>query len=310
MLFNWPRNSRSKEGRGLGVENFDGFFKYEKLEPDAMRIVKLLRGKAGDPICCEINHCRNNERPSYRAVWYMWGNSLEEVLIGVGGKAFAIRNLYDFFQQKMREDEDLALWVDAICIDQTSPSERNHTVSLVNQIYQQAELVYVWLGQADNSSDDAITFIAETSSFTWVQEREEPWFFINKFLHDKISRARWPSVLALCSREYWTWLWIIQEVLLGKSVTVYCGDRYLDIEGFQILFLTLSYLVQHHRSQDVKFAERILASPVRVVVGFRVTEVLARRSQHERICGVHSECPKASASTKVLIRSHISSLTY
>lgn len=64
----------------------------------------------------------------------------------------------------------------------------------------------------------------------------------------------------------------------GGSFRLFCdgvlrsGAQHLDIASFQRLFLTLSYVLQHHWLEDLKFAERILESPAGAVVGFRITE--------------------------------------
>jgi hypothetical protein len=42
----------------------------------------------------------------------------------------------------------LSIWVDSICINQGAIQERNHQVQLMRKIYSQAEVVYVWLGNA------------------------------------------------------------------------------------------------------------------------------------------------------------------
>lgn len=63
-------------------------------------------------------------------------------------------NLFDFLQQLRLNYADVALWVDALCIDQSHISEKNIQVPLMGLIYSYAELVLVWLGpQADGSEE-------------------------------------------------------------------------------------------------------------------------------------------------------------
>lgn len=38
------------------------------------------------------------------------------------------------------------LWADAICINQEDPEEREHQVSMMNEVYQKASTVRIWLG--------------------------------------------------------------------------------------------------------------------------------------------------------------------
>jgi len=41
------------------------------------------------------------------------------------------------------------IWVDAICIDQSSTTERNHQVALMGEVYKLAKRVLIWLGEGD-----------------------------------------------------------------------------------------------------------------------------------------------------------------
>ena len=48
------------------------------------------------------------------------------------------------------------IWIDALCIDQENISERNAQVSIMDQIYQRAGYVLVWLGEKDFSTALAV----------------------------------------------------------------------------------------------------------------------------------------------------------
>ncbi len=51
----------------------------------------------------------------------------------------------------------LPLWIDAICINQSDVSEKNHQVRLMGQIYSQLELTLMWLGLEDRTSSAVLT---------------------------------------------------------------------------------------------------------------------------------------------------------
>jgi hypothetical protein len=111
------------------------------------------------------------------------------------------------------------LWIDAICIDQTSFAERNHQVSLINHIYSIAACVIVWLGLSDEV--DVVEHDRLLPSLNW-----------GAHLHLK-SPATWTPILVdcmqiLCKRDYWTRIWIIQEFVLAQKVEVWLGDDILD----------------------------------------------------------------------------------
>ena len=50
------------------------------------------------------------------------------------------------------------VWVDSICIDQTSIPERNQQVKYIGEIYGQAKQVIVWLGESTPQSEIAFKY--------------------------------------------------------------------------------------------------------------------------------------------------------
>lgn len=88
--------------------------------------------------------------PDYRALSYMWGPPPARSTIVVNNKSFLVReNLYHFlYNFKARlveyagrrdfEEEVQWLWIDQICIDQSTTDERNHQVEMMSEIYRRA----------------------------------------------------------------------------------------------------------------------------------------------------------------------------
>jgi hypothetical protein len=54
----------------------------------------------------------------------------------------------------------MLLWVDAICIDQSNIEERNHQVKLMDLIYKNAKIVFMWLGEEADGSDLAMEILS------------------------------------------------------------------------------------------------------------------------------------------------------
>ncbi|KAH8788003.1 heterokaryon incompatibility [Diaporthe sp. PMI_573] len=52
------------------------------------------------------------------------------------------------------------LWIDAVCIDQSSLEERGEQVTRMSSIYQNASRVIVWLGNGSEESDLAMCKLA------------------------------------------------------------------------------------------------------------------------------------------------------
>ncbi|KAH7081937.1 heterokaryon incompatibility protein-domain-containing protein [Paraphoma chrysanthemicola] len=88
------------------------------------------------------------DRPSYTALSYVWGGFDKEqrYTIGHGDSTIDITpNCFYALQDIRRHFGRVSIWVDSICIDQSNDLDRNHQVKLMEQIYSQADIVYVWL---------------------------------------------------------------------------------------------------------------------------------------------------------------------
>lgn len=64
------------------------------------------------------------------------------------------------------------IWVDALCINQDDLAERGSQISIMNLIYQSAQKVLVWLGEADESTSDAFDLIVELDKLGSIEARQ------------------------------------------------------------------------------------------------------------------------------------------
>lgn len=134
----------------------------------------------------------------YNCLSYVWGSPDQPYTLLVDGKRLSVnKNLHDFLttvrtftyrepgqlrKSHLRDD----IWIDAICIDQTLTSEKNHQVRQMGKIYSNARKVIMWLGRAKHSGR----------------------------LLDTGIRAYLTFIL---ENEYWTRAWVAQEVFLAKD---------------------------------------------------------------------------------------------
>lgn len=90
----------------------------------------------------------------------MWGPATNDKIILPNGQRYQVwRNLWDFLQIARQHGElsDDFLWVDAICINQTDISERNHQVRMMASIYKSASRTISWLGALPSLVGRSIT---------------------------------------------------------------------------------------------------------------------------------------------------------
>ena len=183
-------------------------YQYSPLDHKAqsIRLLRVLpRATKSRPLSCGIYHADISS--IYTCVSYVWGPPEPSLRILVNGKLLWVRrNLFDFLKQYSKGCTEKLLWIDAICIDQKSISERNHQVRQMGQIFSEAQAVISWLGNGTG-----------------------PHRGIARFLSQPQSNGR--DFYEFISSEYWDRAWITQEVTLAKRVVLMANDKQLDVEA-------------------------------------------------------------------------------
>lgn len=197
------------------------------LDPST-RQIRLLRFVDSDadtaPIRCHLDTRNLDNRPSFAALSYTWGDAQPSREIILNGEVFSLRpNLYSALLV-LRENElkrgwygNPLYWIDAICINQQDDSERSHQVNMMGNIYSAASLVLVWLGPAGQALERVLKEVAA---------------------HRKLPiGSRLPSVKELkpyirgsgiAASEYWERMWVIQEFTLAKDLCLLQGHSQLS----------------------------------------------------------------------------------
>jgi hypothetical protein len=106
----------------------------------------------------------------------------------------------------------------------------------MGHIYANAGHTCVWLGPSADNSDAAMEFIASSDSI----DIRDP----------KLLRGRIPfsALQALFARVWWSRIWVIQEIILLKQITVRCGDKGVDFKRFTELAGKEAQLRSHYRT--------------------------------------------------------------
>jgi hypothetical protein len=104
---------------------------------------------------------------------------------------------------------EIRLWVDQICINQAAVEERNHQVGLMSSIYSMASHVNVWIGLDDLSPD-----------ITDYDANDHYGIIYDLYLD------------AVLSHPYWSRLWIVQELLLAKSILLWVNKHVIHWRKF------------------------------------------------------------------------------
>jgi Heterokaryon incompatibility protein (HET) len=227
---------------------------YRPLEEhDSIRLLTLCRAPNTDTLSFHLFQTRLSSRKyRYFALSYEWGTeSPDDPEVLINGQWVRIRrNLFDaLYQIRNRHTRIGGLWIDALCIDQNSIHERNHQVQIMGRIYDQAEKVIAWVGNAGFYGDLAIaTFeriqaaAEETGSYRTVVhvEGEEYSEAVEKRLNlegrsckVRLSASEIQAMVSFVRRSYWRRMWIIQEIRKAKQLSIYCGTRSISRTSLQ-----------------------------------------------------------------------------
>ena len=130
------------------------------------------------------------------------------------------------------QHKHVMVWIDALCIDQTSLGERSSQVGIMSQIYSGAERVIVWLGKEDNTMEQAIKDLNRVTAMDC--DHLEVWS--DKLLWTKdatdreLNDRRIRGVLKIFHRAWFDRAWIVQEIVMAKHVMVFCGPHEIQWE--------------------------------------------------------------------------------
>jgi hypothetical protein len=118
---------------------------------------------------------------------------------------------------RQRKPTPPPIWIDALCINQSLASERNHQVGLMSKAYSSADRVLIWLGPPCQDSEFA--FHALSSGELGEQH-------IARFIN---------SLDLLLRRDWFTKLWVAQELVLARrDPIIYHGWQTFDWKDFSL----------------------------------------------------------------------------
>lgn len=216
----------------------------------ALRMLRICPTAPGKPIHIEILHHNLSDLKHCKVLSYEWGQSPERhTFICQNGCLRVTTNLLHLLLRLRASGEMGLLWIDAICINQDDIAERGQQVALMRDIYQQASMVLIWLGDAIERTEEAFDTLRKLEDvFDGIPRDLLPadWAQRVPFGHYKAPKdirggqkltelaegASWPAVLDIFQRSYFTRVWILQEVVLSSYAIVMCGTKQIEWASF------------------------------------------------------------------------------
>lgn len=206
---------------------------YKPLKSGHIRLLLLKRssGPLSGMIKAELLDISMNrvhqqsDDVNYEAVSYCWGGSSRDKLILINDRIFYVtKSAFELLLARRSVFRDRLIWIDAICINQEDKVEKSHQIALMRNIYQGAARVIIFLGTGWRIRCAAQVVYEMHLAF------QLPWMDL------KYSVLQYPlrrSLLtALLSNEYFTRVWIIQEIFVAGKVELYLAGHYMSWETF------------------------------------------------------------------------------
>jgi hypothetical protein len=195
-------------------------------------------------ICCSLHKASLNDNAAYKALSYVWGSNTDQQVIELDGHDFEVtRNLHDALIRIRDGIEARVFWIDAVCIDQTSPAEKADQVPLMGDIYRLAEEVWCWLGLAQDGDDEVIAGV-DFARLPGTSERvEEARVAIYDFIRECLSHRGIEALIHMCEAPYWSRTWIIQEISLAREIRVMWGEYRLSSDILRFVSVIIATIM-------------------------------------------------------------------
>ncbi|KAH8726435.1 heterokaryon incompatibility protein-domain-containing protein, partial [Phaeosphaeriaceae sp. PMI808] len=189
-------------------------FNYESLSSanKEIRLLEVSPGVGSDTIRCTIKHVSLLEDlpPVYETVSYCWGSPNKISVIIIDGSVVPVPASSEASIRRMRlPSSPRILWIDAVCIDQSSSSERSQQVALMSMIYSTGKRNLVYL--VYKTLYDERTLICCTSN------------------EDFAGDIDFAALKNLYGFAWFRRLWVVQEASLASSSTCHWGELEFEL---------------------------------------------------------------------------------
>ncbi|KAF4872060.1 Heterokaryon incompatibility protein 6, OR allele [Colletotrichum siamense] len=200
-----------------------------------------------------------------------------------------------------RDAVEFRIWADAICINQQNLPEKSEQVPLMKDIYSKANFVFAWLSSEDGEISTSlemletafylVKILVHINSGQQLDITDDAWAETTHTLNHSINWAEmvplalgrfgypsreerdifpasscWTALKKLADLSYWSRVWILQELMLPKSLYFACPSRSLDhCKAIMAVTGIMEVLgvIQRGRARDVGDLGRSRASIIR-----------------------------------------------
>jgi hypothetical protein len=263
-------------------------YQYSSLStPTSIRL--LVVSGSHDAPSYEIEEADLTKKPRFEALSYTWndydneepesieGRANTYASIAIAGAGFLkitlhlVDILHHIHGLLVQPESSGRIWIDQIAVNQSDLDERSHQVSLMQQVYGQAERTLMWIGMSTEHTPvllDLIENVRDLPLLEWgidmlkrLERRLLAIFRQEGELHGSYSKAQYTRALDwVLARPYFKRAWIVQEIVLSKQPTVVLEMTPSD---FHILHHTI-FLVRYSADANIRDIYPLITNPIGV----------------------------------------------
>jgi hypothetical protein len=199
------------------------------------RLLTLLPGSSKDNLNCRLEVVALSKAFQYEAISYCWGDPSDTETIMCNDTAIAVPwNLAAALRGLRLLDRPRVLWADAVCINQSSASEKDSQVRLMQAIFARAQRTLIWLGAATDKHDEGMSRVAAfgvKAGLVGIRWATRAHFMPAIRVRDMggsgnaiqtlepFSAEFYISLVRFLRRPWFRRAWIVQEVVVSKRAT-------------------------------------------------------------------------------------------
>jgi hypothetical protein len=260
---------------------------WRPLDPEEreIRLVSILSAEHDDqPIQCRLVTVSLDCLPRFEAVSYAWGDMQDTKFILLNKLPWKVSsNLVEALRTFRKLQNQTLLWIDGLCINQTSVDEKNYQIPLMSEIYGSADVTRVWLGPLTIQC----TLALETLKMLPYSGFAETFAGSGNALQAFVM-----CQAELFEKRWWQRLWVLQEYILSRKVDLYCGPVAIDRPSLEDGIIALGKEVEKVR--EIQNSQGSVHEDLNdgASLGFLIHRVL---QQPQNLQAMAQLCPGAKA---------------
>ncbi|KAH6644410.1 heterokaryon incompatibility protein-domain-containing protein [Boeremia exigua] len=245
--------------------------------------LRLLRLKSplsaqrpNEPIEIELFETSFENAPTFEAVSYAWDHASTFTTLVCNGQHLHVSPVVSEMVFALSCVSTTGVfWIDAVCIDQSSATDKNIQVPRMRLIFSEARKVWIWLGKGSFESTVAFRFLIEMYSYSCGQQVEptntmlaKKWWNSLRTYQDTIREARGvydavdtDFIIDVIRSPWFHRTWTIQEVALARSATLVCGGITLEWSSFLDILKRLQQSLSDQPTHGVGMKQHLISNP-------------------------------------------------